>query len=415
MATTGYTDTFGRTVSNGLGTATSGQAYTLFGVNTQFSVAPNVATIAPSTTGDKFGYIDNLTQDVTITGQVALSAVPASNLATVGFIAKLASTSNYYNATMMVATGGAISLRFSKVIGGGLSTIATIATGLTYVANTFYNLTVAIRWSQALQTNVLQSKLWVVGGTQPGGWMATALDSGLTSYTAGTNVGILGRDESTVLGAVTAKIQNVATTTYSLPMPATGDPMCYDPAFQYPKQTALESLADATDAAMATLDPLTSLAGLFPRVRLSATGPFTVGGTVATINFQAVEFNVNTPTNLAYDTTAVWLGPGIWLATFELELASPFAVSDYIYANFFAAANEPNPPSYSVFPTFRSNPSHTGDSGRGGCLHMSKQVFSADPVTPVRIGVSLQPNNSSATYNVLYAALTAIKISDYFT
>src|ERR1700754_3783063 len=151
MATTGYTDTFGRTVSNGLGVATSGQTYTLNGVASQFSVAPNTASIAIASAGEKFGFIDLQTQSLDITGQVAPPASPATHLAPVVFVAKLPSASNYYNATMMVATGGAISLRFSKVIAGGLSTIATVATGLTYVANTFYNLRFQIYWSQALQ------------------------------------------------------------------------------------------------------------------------------------------------------------------------------------------------------------------------------------------------------------------------
>jgi hypothetical protein len=185
-----------------------------------------------------------------------VTAIPATNLATVGFIGKLASTSNYYNATMMVAAGGAISLRFSKVVGGGLSTIATVATGLTYVANAFYNLRFTIRWSQALQTNVLQSKLWAAGTTQPGGWMATATDAGLTAYTAGTQIGIMARDESTVVGSVSAKIQNVVQLSYNLPVPGTTDTMCADPAIANPKQTALESLADSIDTTMATFDSL---------------------------------------------------------------------------------------------------------------------------------------------------------------
>lgn len=410
MTTTGYTDVFGRTVSSGLGVATSGQTYTLFGTASQFNVAANAATIAPASSGDKMGYIDLQTSDVTISAQVSMNAIPATALATVGFVMKLPTTSNYYNATMMVAAGGAISLRFSKVVSGGLSTIATVATGLTYVANTVYNLEASVRWSQALQTNLLQSRLWPTTAAKPTGWGASVTDPSLTNFIAGTNVGIMARDEQ-ASPSITAKIQNVAVTSYSLPVPASTDPMCYDPAISFPRQTAVESLADAADAALTTLDPLASLAGLFPRVRLSSTGPFTVGSAVLT--YQDVEFNVGTPTNLAYDNTSVWLPPGIWLGTFELELASPGVASDYLYGNFFNAAAEPNPPAYAVFPNFRANPSHAGDQGRGGCLHMSKQIFSSDPVNPARVSVSLSPN-SGGTYNALYMALTAVKISDYF-
>lgn len=402
--TTGYTDTFGRTVSNGLGVATSGQTYSLFGTSSQFSVTPNVATIAPTTGGDKFGYLDNLTQDADITGQVALTAIPATNLATVGFVAKLASTSNYYVGSMMVATGGAISLRFSKVISGGLVTIATVATGLTYVANTFYNLRFSIRWSQALQTNILQSKLWVVGGTPTGGWMATTTDNALTQYSAGTFVGIHTRDESTVVGSVAAKIQNVATLSNHLPIPASTDGMCNDPAIAYPKQTALETVADAVDSAMAALDPLVSLAGLFPRVRISSTNQQIIDATAFSLSFQAVEFNVGTPTDLGIDAASLRLGVGIWMVTFEAQFA--VAASDWLWAQINGVNDEGTV-------SMRSNPAHTG-ADAGGTVHMSAPVLVTDPTTPKLIGAGFFLNNTAAVYVASYMALSAIKISDYF-
>jgi hypothetical protein len=405
MTTTGYTDLFGRTVANGLGTATSGQAYTVVGTAANFSVAPNVATIAPTASAaERYGYIDNLTQDVDISGQVALTAIPATNLATVGFVAKLSSTSNSYVGSMMVATGGAISLRFSKVIAGGLVTLATVATGLTYVANTFYNLRFSIRWSQALQTNVLQSKLWTLAGTQPGGWMATTTDNALTSYNAGTNVGIHTRDESTVAGAVAAKIQNVATMTNSLPEPAATDPMCYDPAIAYPKQTALESLADAADTVITALDSDVATAGLFPRVRISSTSQSITSKNAFLPPFQAVEFNVGTPTDLGLDSAAIYLGVGIWMVTFEMALN--VAATDWLWAQI-------NGPANADIATMRSNPSHTG-ADAGGTVHLSSPVIVTDPATPTRVTIALTLNNTAATYVASYMALSAIKISDYF-
>jgi hypothetical protein len=404
MATTGYSDTFNRTVASGLGSATSGQAYTLFGVASQFSVAPSTASIAISSAGDKMGYIDLQTQSLDITGQVALGAIPATNLATVGFVSKLSTTANYYNATMMVATGGAISLRFSKVVSGGLVTIATVATGLTYVANTFYNLRYQIYWSNALQTNVMSSMLWVVGSTPPTGWMATAQDNALTNFTSGTQVGIMSRDESTVLGTITSKHQAVVARSYNLPMPATTDPMCYDPAFPYPMQTALESLADATDAVMATIDPLTSLAGLFPRVRVS--GSMTqVNQTAFAASFSATEFNVGTPTNLAYNPLSIYLPVGIWLVTFEVRLTSPSANS--LSLQIFGITN-------GLTTYMRPWPTQTNDLGVNGTGHVSTLTYSTDPTTPAQVSVEIFPTNTATTETISYMALSAIKISDYF-
>jgi hypothetical protein len=410
MVTTGYSDTFGRTVSGGLGTANSGQAYTLFGTASQFSVAPNTASIAIATAGDKLGYIDLQTANVDITAQVALSAIPATNLATAGFVAKLSTTSNYYNATMLVAAGGAVSLRFSKVIAGGLVTISTTSVpGVTYVANTFYNLRYQISWSRALQTNVMNLMLWAVGNPQPGGWMATATDASLTDYTSGTQVGIMGRDESTAVGSITTKYRSVLARSYNLPMPALTDPMCYDPAVTYPQQTALRSLADAADAATLTLDPLASLAALFPRVRVSASNA-PVKGSQPSLTFDTTEFNIGTSTNLGYDNAGIYLPIGIWLVSFEIQLAE--AASTWIQ---LSSNGSGGPAAGRIVTDMRSNAAHSNDAGAGGCGHFTALTYSTDPTTPVRYTVGLSSGISSTLYTATYMALSAVKISDYFS
>jgi hypothetical protein len=409
MVTTGYSDTFNRTVGSGLGSATSGQAYTLFGAASQFSVAPSQASIAISSGGDKLGYVDFRTHSIDITAEVALTSVPVTNLATVGFVGKLSTTSNYYNATMMVAAGGAVSLRFSKVVSGGLSTISTTAvTGLTYVANTFYNLRYSIFWSRPLQANVMSLKLWLVGTTEPGGWMATATDSSHTDYTSGTQFGIMGRDESSVVGTITTRHRNLVASSYELPMPDLTDPMCEDPAVTFPERTALESLADAADAAMTTIDPFVSIAELFPRVRVSNSNVTVNTASFGGLTYNATEFNVGTDTNLGFDNAAIYLPVGIWLIAFEIRLAA--AASDYLLLLPFGG-----PASGQNAIDFRSNPTQNNNDGVGGTGHLSALTFSTDPTTPIRYGVSLSPNNLATTYTIQYVALSAVKVSDYFT
>lgn len=409
MGATGYSDTFNRTVANGLGSASSGQAYTLNGVASQFSVAPSTASIAISSAGEKYGYIDLQTQGIDVTAQVALSAVPATNLATVGFVAKFIDTGNYYSATMMVATGGAVSLRFSKAVAFSLFTLSTtLVTGLTYVANTFYNLRYSIYWSRPQQTNVMSLKLWAVGTTEPGGWMATFTDAAFTDYTSGTKVGIYARDESSVVGSVTAKFQSLLTRSYSLPMPASADPMCYDPAVAYPRQTALESLADAADTAMAAIDPLTSLAGLFPRVRVSNSAVVINTALFPPLTFNTTEFNIGTDTNLGYDNTSLYLPAGIWLVTFEIQLAE--AASNGILLSLSGG-----PISGQIFDNMRSNAVQSNDQGVGGCGHVSVLTYSTDPTTPIQMSAGFSPVNTATTYTITYMALSAIKVSDYFS
>ena len=405
MATTGYADVFGRTVANGLGTATSGQVYTLSGTATQYSVGSNTGNIAITASGDNLGYVDLQTSDADLSGRVAISGIPASNSCQAGFVAKLSNTQNYYVGTMYVATGGAVSVRIAKRVANVLTILTTVATGITYVANTYYNLRFSVVWSSALNTNVISVKIWAVGATEPGGWTAQLTDNSLTQYTAGTNVGIIGRDESSVISTLTTKYQAIASRSYSLPVPATTDPMCYDPAIAYPKQTALESLADAADAALSALDDEAALAGLFPRVRISNTGWAFTGGQLAT--FAATEFNVGTPTNLGYDSQALMLPVGIWAVTFELQLRE--ANSDYILVFYGDDAF-----SGSLFYDMRSNTTQNNNQFVGGTAHISKSVVVTDPTTPKRVSVNLSPNSGSTAYTAQYMALSAIKISDYF-
>src|SRR5580692_9941807 len=108
MSVTGYSDNFNRTVANGFGTSSDGHVYTLSGTATQFSVAagtPGTASIAISAAGNPMALVDLQTQNVDITGQVALGAIPATNLATVGFAVKGNTAANVYIGSLMVATG----------------------------------------------------------------------------------------------------------------------------------------------------------------------------------------------------------------------------------------------------------------------------------------------------------------------
>lgn len=404
MATTGYSDNFQRTVSGGFGTANSGQTYTVAGGSgAQFSVSAGVGSIAVNNTnGNWFAYVDRQTSDCDITGQVALSAVPSSNLSTVGFTAKQSGTSNMYIGSLMVQSTAIMSLRISRIVSGGLATLnTTLVPGLgTYVAGTYFNLRFQCYWSNLLQTNVLSIKIWAIGTTEPGGWLVSITDSSFTQYTAGTQAGLNARDEATSPGN-TARFQNVVARSYNLPMPAATDGMCADPAVAYPKQTALQSLAQAADAAMVTLDPLSSLAALFPRVKIS-NGPF-VNNPSANIPFTAVDYNIGTGTNLGYDPTAIALPIGIWMVMFEIQ------VKNAASADVQVVITQPAGSSNFIF-DMKVSPTHSNDAGVGGSAHCSFLSVSSDPLNNVKWAVGI-----NGSYSVTYVALSALKISDYFS
>lgn len=408
MTTTGYVDTFNRTVGAGsLGVADSGQAYTLAGVAANFSVAPGTASIAISAVGNSVGIVDvGSGLFIDISGRVAISSIPASNLATAGFVSRASGVNNWYAGSLMVATGGAMSLRISKVVAGALITLTTVALGTTYVANTFYNLRFQDYWSRTLQNGVLSVKAWALGTTEPGGWGATVInDATFTDYNGGQQAGIYGRDESTVLGTITTKFQNVVSRSYNLPVPASADTMCADPAITYPKQTALESLADAADAAMATIDPLLSLATLYPRVRVSNSAVVLTNQIAFNASFNALEFNIGTTTNLGYNAQTIALPVGVWLLTLEIRLTSPSANS--LQVQIYGGQG-------GTLTYMRPWPSQSNDQGVSGTIHLSTLAYVSDPTTPSQYGVTIFPTNTATTESISYMALSALKVSDYF-
>jgi hypothetical protein len=140
-------------------------------------------------------------------------------------------------------------------------------------------------------------------------------------------------------------------------------------------------------------------------VRVSKSSIVLPATIAANFTFNSTEYNIGTSTNLSYDNSAIYLPVGIWLLSFELQLVQ--SPSDFIQLTLFGnTANTID---------MRCNPVHTGDSGVGGTGHVSATVVSSDPTTPLKCGVQFFPNNTSFTYTVTYAALSAIKVSDYFT
>lgn len=406
---TGYADTFQRTSSNGWGTSSSGHVYTLYnGASSAYSVAAGVGSIAMTTTGNYDAAVDRQTSDIDITGQVALSAIPSTNLATAGFTAKQSTNQNYYIGSFMVQTVGLMSLRISKVVSGSLITLnSTLIPGLgTYTAGTYFNIRFQCYWSNLLQTNVLNIKVWAIGGTEPGGWLVSITDSSITQYASGTQAGVHARDEQTSPN-ITARFQNVVAKTYGLPVPASTDPMCQDPAVAYPDQTAIQSLAVAADSALITLDPLADLAALYPRVRVSANNVSYNMAALSTIQYDTTEFNIGTSTNLGYDNQQVYLPVGLWVLSAEIRLA--VAADNPLYMDIYGGSG----PSQG-FTNFRSHTQQGVDS-IGGTGHTSMLTWNTDPSSPIQCGIQFGSFASQPIYTIVYAALTAIKISDYFT
>lgn len=170
-------DTFTRTVANGWGTADTGQAWTLDqGLTSLFSVdgvqgiqshgAVNVTMQAS---------VPYSSADVSARVDFSVSVQPTGNSLFVFLTARGTDVNNLYSTRVTIAAGGAMTVALVKRIGGVNTTLATLATGFTYVADAVYRMRLSVQGSS------LSGKVWLASGAEPAGWQVTASDPDLTA------------------------------------------------------------------------------------------------------------------------------------------------------------------------------------------------------------------------------------------
>src|SRR3954451_11755901 len=88
-ATTAATDSFTRTVSNGLGTADTGGSWSLAGSASRFSVSGGTARLALSAAAQVSGYLaSTAVRDTDVAATVGLSALPRGGSFYIGVLAR---------------------------------------------------------------------------------------------------------------------------------------------------------------------------------------------------------------------------------------------------------------------------------------------------------------------------------------
>jgi len=184
-------DAFGRTVSNGWGTADSGQAWATDGGSAaDYAVASGTGRHIMSTRGViRHTYVPVTTADVDLRVDWSLSAVPVADSAYIFPMIRYADVTHMYLARIQVAAGGAMTLTLRKRDGAETQLGSSYATGLTYTAGAWYTVRLAMTGSN------LSAKVWLRSGTEPEAWQLTATDTALTAPAA---VGV-----RTLLGSAT--------------------------------------------------------------------------------------------------------------------------------------------------------------------------------------------------------------------
>jgi PKD repeat protein len=211
-------DTFGRTVSGGWGSANTGGSWTRYGTSTLFSVDGSVGRITMSSAG--VGPRANLTSlnltssDTTV--KVALSKRPSGATGSspynfVGMAGRAVGTDEY-RAKVRVANTGATTLYLTRLAGGTETTLRTVSlgSGLTYTAGTQLQIRTQV---YGTSPTTIRAKVWRVGSTEPSAWTTTITDStaslqraggvGLLTYVSGnaTNLPIVASFDDLVVNA----------------------------------------------------------------------------------------------------------------------------------------------------------------------------------------------------------------------
>lgn len=168
-------DTFTRSVSNGWGSATSGQAWSGTGIGgtvqaSDFQVTGSVGTQSvPTTSAYRISYLATTSyRDVEVVADVSLSFtdVTGGTLEPNNICLRGQSTTNYYLVRVTITTAEAITISLMHFDGTVIAAAVTVS-GLTHSSSQ----TLRVRAQAEGQT--LRAKVWAASGSEPYGWHVT--------------------------------------------------------------------------------------------------------------------------------------------------------------------------------------------------------------------------------------------------
>ncbi|WP_104091171.1 PKD domain-containing protein [Arthrobacter sp. GMC3] len=238
-------DAFGRTVSNGWGTADVGGPWALDGTASKFQVTGGVGQMvlpAGSTRIATLGSISSTDTDSRVT--MMLDSVPTGGGNYASVIGRQVGSSTY-SLKSWVKSNGDVAL---ALLSGSTTLKLTTISGLNYSANMVLNMRLQVTGTSP---TTVQGKIWQVGQSEPASWQASITDSTSGLQQAGS-VGLGAYLAGTATTAVTTSFDNYAvTTTVASPAvqaPAAQVPAAPAPAVQAPAAQVPAAQAPAAQA-----------------------------------------------------------------------------------------------------------------------------------------------------------------------
>jgi len=183
------TDTFSRTISNGLGAADVGGAWTTTGTAAGYSVAGGVGRVTVTAGAGRTITLGSVAAtDTEVTTRLAFDKDQTGGGTYVSVIGRRIDASNDYRLKLRIQAGGAVSAQLTRIVGGSETVIQNLATvpGLNLATGEF--LKVRYQVTGTNPTN-LAARVWKEGSTEPSSWQLQATDT-TAALQANGSVGI---------------------------------------------------------------------------------------------------------------------------------------------------------------------------------------------------------------------------------
>ena len=169
-------DAFGRTVTNGWGTADLGGAWSLTGAASAFAVSAGTGRMVIPTAGSSFAaYLGGVSSsDTQAQVGVSLNKVQTGGGTYVSVIGRRISSSADYRVKLHFLAGGAVTETLERVVSGTEVVLQTVTSPVTYTPSAVVNVQLQVT---ATAPTTLRSMIWLQGTTQPATWQATTTDN----------------------------------------------------------------------------------------------------------------------------------------------------------------------------------------------------------------------------------------------
>jgi PKD repeat protein len=206
-------DAFGRTTSNGWGSADVGGSWTFNGTTNRFSVAGGKglqALTSPGNTADaQLASVSAASAEVRVT--LAWSRTGSGGTIYGSVLPRRVSSSTDYRCKVVSGSNGVIQVILVRRVSGTETAIgSTNVSGFTLAANQAYD--VACSATPSGTGTLLRAKLWRDGTTEPSAWQVSATDSTAALQVAG-GIGISSYMSSSATLPITLSVDDLVAVT----------------------------------------------------------------------------------------------------------------------------------------------------------------------------------------------------------